>query len=270
MNKTSLILSCTLFFAGAACSDGDPGDDLLVENSTFIAALTEGEGEELGDANVEDPEGAAEESAEESASEEVQLSRDCSLAGLRRGVIATYDSDEDGRLSEEERGELMTDFSPRPQRIRRAARHHLLQRLRWIYDADENGLLDEAERQELRNDLEMRCENRKADFLERFDADENGELDDAEWEAAREDIIARRQAHREEILSRHDDNGDGFLSLEERADLIQERRDFFQTQREALLERFDYDGSGDLDANERDAVREELKARVRGEHFAER
>jgi len=267
MRKLAITFIASAATVGLLACDGGPVDsDLLVENSIFVAAL-EIDGETLDDV----PEGVIADGAEESVDSEdgaaSEPARDCSLGAIRRRVVATYDADENGRLDETERGEFVDDFGPRPLRRRHFARHHMMQRLRWIYDADNSRSLDDAERAEMRNDLEMRCANRQAWLLEQYDADNSGDLSNEEWQAARDALVARRQAHRENVLDRFDTDDSGDLSEAERAAAREAMKQRMQERREGLRDTFDTDDSGDLDDAERDAAREALKSRVRGEHF---
>ncbi len=263
----SLMSILVLLFAGAGC--GLDTSDSLIEDASFSAALSEGDGESLDGAPDDDLEGAAEEDADESLVDEVSLHGDCSLAGFRQRVLEKYDIDGDGQLSRAEKAALVEDMGPLPRLRLRWARHHRHLRLRWIYDADESRRLSEEERQQLREDLQVRCENRKAQLLTKFDSDEDGILSEAELQAARAALIERRQARRQEILAQYDADGDGQLGPEERQQLVADTKARRELRRQELREEFDTDGSGNLDEAERTALRQALRSRVRGEHFAD-
>lgn len=249
-----------------ACAE-EGTSDALVEDATFMSALSEGDGEALTDVPSGDESLAAEEAASDSQANEARVSSDCSLSALRQNVIDTYDIDGDGELSEEERAELAQDFGQAPRRWKRFARHHRFKRLAWVYDADQSGDLSDAERQELRNDLEQRCLNRKAQLLANFDADQDGTLSEAEWQAARDAAVARAQARYDEVLVAYDTNQDGDLDPLERRAFVTDRRTDIMQRRQDIRVEYDADNSGDLDAEELEALREAIKARVRGEHF---
>ncbi len=268
MKKTTLSVAGSALMALVGCDSGADAD-LLLENATMVAALSEGEDNAFGEVPTGDVDGAGAEEADGTVGGTPSPMRDCSLAAIRGNVIGTYDENGDGELDEDERQALRDDFEPQRLRRRRMSRYHRWTRLRWIYDADESGDLDEAERQELRNDLETRCLNRQAQLLTMFDVDGDGALDDDEWLAAHQFLVDRFERRREELMAQYDVDGDGELSLEERQVMYDDFRSQLRQHRARLRDQFDTDGSGDLDEAERAAAREVLKTRVRGEHFGD-
>jgi len=249
---------------------GDGGAAALVEEASFSAALSDGDGEDLGAVSTGiDLALAAEEDVESDLDDDGVFEIDCSLAALRERVIDEYDGNGDGRLGADELHELREELGPRPLRRHCFARHHRLARLRWIYDGDDSGRLDEAERAELRADLEQRCENREAWLLASYDADGSGDLDAEEWAQAIEDLRARRRARRAAILEEFDLNGDGWLGPFERLAALHARVEAIQERRQALFDTYDVDDDGVLDADEKAALREALKSLVRGEYFVD-
>lgn len=273
--------------SGLACmalsACGSPTDDLssasadnVLDEAVYLAALSEGDGDDLQDV----PEGAPEEVATEALDDNLpataapDMQWNCSLGAVRSRVLASYDSDGNGQLSATERASLKEDlgYGKAPgQRVRihRAMHPNRLRRLSWVYDIDGSGDLNAAERQELQNDLEARCQNRQARMLEKFDADTSGELETAELQAAREAVHQRIQARRQAVLQEHDTNGDGELNPGEMRSARATAQRQINQLRKAAVDRFDTDNDDALNTEEREALREFLRARVRGEHLAD-
>lgn len=272
-NNTAIFLSMALIATmGASCGtseDAVDDADVDLEDAAFMAALAADEGETLDDVPDGDPLDAADEVLDDGDSLAPETLWDCSLEAFKHRVRDAYDTDGDGRLSDEERGALREDMGggTRARRLHRWARHHRLRRLRWIYDADDSRSLSPEERQELREDLEMRCLNRQAWLLAQFDADDSGTLDETELQAAHEALRERARARHQEIIDAVDTDDDGRLSAGERMAARERMRQRVQERREALVADFDEDGDGTLSADERALLREALKARVRGEHL---
>lgn len=266
-NLGSLVmLAAAASFVGAL-SCGEDDTELLLDDATMVAALTEGEGESLDGAPSGEVEAAAEEELS-GESGEANLSQACGFDALREQVRASYDVDGDGQLDESERQALAADLGEQQQQRQRWARQHRLQRLQWLYDADNSGALSEQERQQARADLDERCANRQAYLRERFDADSDGVLSAGEWEAARLELQARIQARHQEQLALYDSNHNGQLDAAEQGTQLQARRQAMEQRREQLRAQFDADSSGTLDEQEQTALRNHLRERVRGEHFA--
>lgn len=205
---------------------------------------------------------------DEAALEEADPAGSCEPGALRARVIARYDADGDGELSDDERQDLRDDVEGHPLLRRAIERHRLvrravLHRLRFVYDANDDGRLDETERQTLKDDLIARCEARRAQILERYDVDGSGDLSDAEKDQLKSDLRARLMALRAEVLERFDANGDGRLDLSERQAVREAIQARMATIRAELKARFDVDGDGELSADERNALREFLRQRIR-------
>ena len=266
MKKTSLILAlCALSGTNFGCSQDGGGEDAITfDDAVAVQALSEGED-------------GSDESTMDATDDTPVMDRDCSFGGVRKRVLASYDDDGDGKLSADERANLSEDFDPA---LGKALRHHgtmrrhlmRLHRVKWLrfaYDDNGDKKLDDTERAELRADLETRCENRKAQLLEKFDANDDGTLDDSEWRAALKDLAMRFAKHREQMLAKFDTDGSGKLDLEERYDARVEIRGRVEAMIDELKADYDTDGDGTLDADETAALKEYLKERVRGEHFGE-
>lgn len=266
----TIALAALLGLSLAACADDL---DLTIEDATYVAALSEGEGEPVDGAPAGDLDEGAQEDIEEQLETDGNVSAACSFQEMRQHVVQAYDENGDGQLDGAEGEQLREDMGvsmDKRQTLgerRRFARQHRLMRIKWIYDADESGDLSEQERKQLREDLEARCENRMEYLLENFDADESGELSEDEWEAVRTELRARIQARRQEHLAQYDENGNGEIDPGEQLTFRAQRRAEIQARREEVKQQFDADGSGTLDEEEKAALREHMRARVRGEHF---
>lgn len=256
--KLGAAVVCAGLFAcaGEPAADETESDDVSLEVATQMSALEvdeDGSDEDFADATDDAP----------------VIDRDCSLRGRRQRLIAHYDTDGDGALSEAERDALREDFGGgrrgRPHVVRKLRREFLSR----LYDADRSGDLDEGERAELNADLEARCEAQKAHRLANYDADASGDLSESEWQALAADVKARFAARHAKWLEAFDANQNGKLDPAERAAARAALHDRLKDRRAALEAEFDTDGNGKLDADERLALVEELKARVRGEHFGE-
>jgi Ca2+-binding EF-hand superfamily protein len=273
MRVTPIMLACAVLLGLTACGEdsqlGVPVDEsALIEDAAFSAALNDGDGEDLVLASFDVPmELAAEEDVESDLDTDADYAPDCSLDGLKARIREHYDQDRDGRLSRREFSALRAQFAERPSRRHRFARHHRITRLRWIYDADDSRDLDEAELDEMRADLELRCFNREVYLIETYDENGDGELDEDEWALAVDDLRARRADRRAAILDEFDTDGNGELDRDERRAAFAARHERIVERRTAIVEEFDEDGDGELDVEEKAALRDALKARVRGEHF---
>lgn len=140
-------------------------------------------------------------------------------------MLARFDTDGDGELSEEERQAAREAF-----RADREAR-----RQQWLleqYDKDGDGVLsaeEEAQR----------------------------EADEAEREAERE---ARRAEAQQKALAAYDSDGDGVLSDAEKQAGRDARRDYMMQQREAMTARFDANGDGEITGDERRMIGETMRS----------
>jgi Ca2+-binding EF-hand superfamily protein len=273
MRTTPIMLACAVLLGLTACGEdsqlGVPVDEsALIEDAAFSAALNDGDGEDLVLASFDVPmELAAEEDVESDLDTDADYAPDCSLDGLKARIREHYDQDRDGRLSRREFSALRAQFAERPSRRHRFARHHRITRLRWIYDADDSRDLDEAELDEMRADLELRCFNREVYLIETYDENGDGELDEDEWALAVDDLRARRVDRRAAILDEFDTDGNGELDRDERRAAFAARHERIVERRTAIVEEFDENGDGELDVEEKAALRDALKACVRGEHF---
>jgi len=270
-------IAALLLLSSSGCSETSQADEItarMVDDASALAALADGDGADLGLAMPAFAEFGIDAAADEDidfelAGEAAGFVPDCRFVEFRRRVIGEYDSDDDGRLSRDERLALRDDFSPRPLRRRPHARFHKRDRLRWIYDADDSGRLDAAERNNLRMDLELRCMNRRTRLIGEYDVDNDGELDEGEWSTAIEALVTRRAQRREAFVAKYDANEDDHLDGNERIQARIDRLERILARREAALEAYDEDGDGQLSADEKALLRERLRGLVRGEHLTD-
>lgn len=135
-------------------------------------------------------------------------------ADMHRRMLERFDTDKDGKLSEEEKAAMKAAKAARPkhrgERGNRAPRpegvhpgnrrrpHSERPEMIERFDADKDGQLNEQEKAALKSAMHPDHEARSAEFrsklLERFDTDKDGQLSDAEKEAAK----AARPKHRGE------------------------------------------------------------------------
>jgi len=117
----------------------------------------------------------------------------------RRQMIAAFDKDGDGELSESEQAAMREDF----EKKRQAGRLRLLKE----FDKNGDGEIDGTERDAMRASLGKRRE----ELIKKYDKDGNGELGEEEREAMFNDFIKQR----DEITKKYDKNGNGYLEFEE-------------------------------------------------------
>ena len=150
-------------------------------------------------------------------------------------VMAKYDSDKDGKLSDEEIAVLQADVK-KAQEAKKAA---ILKK----FDKDGDGKLSKEERKAMQEEwlkdhpeaakrmeeMKARQEARKAEMLKKYDKDGDGKLSDEEKKAMREDwakdhpeaakrmeeMKGRQEAHAANMIKKFDKDGDGKLSPEE-------------------------------------------------------
>lgn len=230
--------------ACARSNDGDDGATALDEQeATLVAALAANED-------------GSDEAWTSAAGNEPFLVEGCGFGAIVARVIERFDSDGSGDLGEEERAALADEFGDPSERF---------ELLVSAYDSDGSGALEASELDRVKADLEARCENRRAELLERFDVNGDGSLDEGEREAAREALHERFAARHAARLERFDRNGDGRLGPLERRRAGGVLRDRLAERREAIIDEFDVDQDGELDAAEREALAEHLRTCVRGE-----
>jgi len=247
------VLCASLGFVSVDCAAGTGDDgDADLDEAVSVAALEQGQ-------DGSEPDFA---DATEAAP---ALERQCKFSDIRKQLVASYDVDHDGELSDDERAELREDFGGAWRRLarRHAAREARRGWLRVIYDADGSGKLDAEERTELRADLDMRCEQRMAALTAKFDANSDGSLDETEWRAVREDLAARFAKTREAVLQKFDANTDGKLDASERIAALDSLHDSIEAGLKALVGEYDTDDDGKLSGDEKTSMYESLKEKIR-------
>ncbi|HEY9249356.1 MAG TPA: EF-hand domain-containing protein [Rariglobus sp.] len=118
-----------------------------------------------------------------------------STAERDAAVIKRYDTNQDGKLDEDEVAAVKEQMLMATQEKRDETRERLKERqAEWLKEFDKNGdgKLDEAEKKAMETALRARAEKTPR-MMKRLDADGDGKLSDAEWAAAREKLIGRLQ-----------------------------------------------------------------------------
>ena len=130
----------------------------------------------------------------------------------RGEIMKKFDTNKDGKLSEEERKNLRNEMS--------GARTGIPPLLAKKFDKDGDGKLSDEERAEFRKDLASKGRRLPPHLMERFDTNGDGELSDEERSGARQAWEDRKQ----EMLKKFDADGDGKLNVEERREAIKQAK----------------------------------------------
>ena len=130
----------------------------------------------------------------------------------RGEIMKKFDTNKDGKLSEEERKNLRNEIS--------GARTGIPPLLAKKFDKDGDGKLSEEERAEFRKDLASKGRRLPPHLMEHFDTNGDGELSDEERSGARQAWEDRKQ----EMLKKFDADGDGTLNVEERREAIKQAK----------------------------------------------
>lgn len=153
-----------------------------------------------------------------------------------KGLLKTYDTDGDGKLSADERRTARADVVKQ----RQAA-------LMDAYDADGDGTLDRDERRQIWRDRRKTMRAMEKEWeLGLFDEDGDGELSEEE-EAQKKELGRKfRKLGKQIELALFDDDGDGEVSKLERLSVMKDPQ--FMTAVMRIRKRFetasDYDGDG--------------------------
>jgi len=247
-----------------------PGKSPVPTRPVVIHVPTSGPADEEPD---DQPDGASDEMRER-------------MLRLRQKVFAKYDTNDDGKIDDEERAAMMDSVAAGAQ-----AELDQLEAQKW--DADGDGELNEQEAAEMESALAERKlrDQRASDLrnLRRWDANGDGELDEQEtavMDEARQRQEAARQSWRERSdLRMFDLDGNGQLDEQERllADAEAVRRDIYAkaatrgdngrqkwqaTMAQWRLRNFDADRDGQINEKEQAQAKEfEAKLRETGQIF---
>jgi Ca2+-binding EF-hand superfamily protein len=130
----------------------------------------------------------------------------------RGEIMKKFDTNNDGKLSEEERKNLRNEMSG----LKTGTPLLLAKK----FDKDGDGKLSEEERSEFRKDLASKGRRLPPHLMQRFDTNGDGELSDEERSGARQAWEDRKQ----EMLNKFDADGDGTLNVEERREAIKQAK----------------------------------------------
>ncbi|MBI2375728.1 MAG: hypothetical protein HYV07_17160 [Deltaproteobacteria bacterium] len=282
--------------AAAGMISGCAGTDALStaeENATYSAAVTQG-----GDPLTGIPGDSAAPGPRDEGSDEA-LHRDCSVDAVHDRLVARYDTDGDGELSDTERAALEANFDGRAHGCGARPGMGMGMGHGGMPGGHHGPRPDGANTGTTSAGHPDGCGHRghgPLPFRRLFwvyDADESGDLSDAEREAMRADLDARGANLEARMLASFDADGDGQLSDAEleaaraaheaerearrAGDLAsydadgdgrlghEERRAAHEGRRAALEARFDVNVDGVLDATEKTALREYMRTVIRGE-----
>ena len=158
--------------------------------------------------------------------------------GGRAGFMEKYDTDGDGKLSEEERNAM-----------REAFRKRSIEK----YDKDGDGKLSEEERRAMRKDRGgVWAAATERWRLQHFDLDGDGKLSEAE-EAEQKEFQGQFRAMGKALDVRFNDlDGDGEVSIEERRKIGEEWRKSALQMMALAATYMDRDGDGEVSAEERE------------------
>jgi Ca2+-binding EF-hand superfamily protein len=166
--------------------------------------------------------------------------------------LKKYDKDGDGKLNDEERGEMFAGRMRTEVQKRRAEVYEK-------YDRNKDGRIDAEEKKAMLEGIEKEAMARMEEFALRFaDKDGDGKLSESERKTMEEqrDVWRKRAEEWRDkaMLRRYDKDGDGKLSDEEKKTMETEQADR-QKQGEEMrrkfeLKIFDLNGDGKLDEQE--------------------
>ncbi len=181
-------------------------------------------------------------------------------------ILAKYDADGDGVLSDTERETMRSEMSAlRGQRgqggqsgqRQRPNREEIIAK----YDADGDGVLSDAEKETMRSEMGQRGErgergqrgqrgqNSTAAMVAKYDADGNGELSAAELQQ-----LLSEQENQSDMNQERGRRGGQGQGEENQAQGRKQRMS-----REEMIAKYDADGDGKLSDTERAAMRADMK-----------
>jgi len=130
----------------------------------------------------------------------------------RGEIMKKFDTNKDGKLSEEERKNLRNEMN--------GARTGIPPLLAKKFDKDGDGKLSDDERTAFRKDMASKGRKLPPHLMQRFDKDGDGTLSDDERAVAKQEWENRKST----MLEKFDADGDGTLSVEERRAAIKQAR----------------------------------------------
>jgi Ca2+-binding EF-hand superfamily protein len=125
---------------------------------------------------------------------------------VRERMLKEFDTDGDGKLSEQERANAKETVKTLMEKRKQA----MLDKV----DKDGDGQVSEEEKAAAKDALKAKAEARRKAMLEKYDADGDGTLDEAERKTMLE-------TERKALVEKFDKDGDGKLSPEERKAAVQ-------------------------------------------------
>jgi len=130
----------------------------------------------------------------------------------RGEMLKKFDTDQDGKLNEEERANLRKEMS--------GGKGPLPMLLAKKFDKDGDGELSEEERAAFRKQMVENGRKLPPHLMQRFDTDGDGTLSDEERAGAKQAWEDRKQ----EMIKKFDADGNGKLSVEERREAIKQAK----------------------------------------------
>jgi Ca2+-binding EF-hand superfamily protein len=130
----------------------------------------------------------------------------------RGEILKKFDTDQDGKLNEEERANLRKEMS--------RAKGALPMLLAKKFDKDGDGQLSEDERAAFRKQMVVNGRKLPPHLMQRFDTDGDGTLSDEERAGAKQAWEDRKK----EMIKKFDADGNGELSVEERREAIKQAK----------------------------------------------
>ena len=122
----------------------------------------------------------------------------------RGEILKKFDTDQDGKLNEEERANLRKEMS--------GGKRPLPMLLAKKFDKDGDGKLSEDERAAFRKEMASKGRKLPPHLMQRFDTDGDGTLSEEERAGAKQAWEDRKK----EMIKKFDADGNGELSVEER------------------------------------------------------
>ncbi|MBK8013523.1 MAG: hypothetical protein IPK13_19480 [Deltaproteobacteria bacterium] len=277
--QTAAALTALTLATGCGGSDSSISDDqdlFLAEATAYLSANADEAGldaDDISDAitgvDASGDDDIAEEASQDPPDPAVaDTGLACHFPTYRARVMAHYDEDGDGAISDAERANIREDFGelradrPRIRRLGVRVRLRAWHAVRWAFDEDGDHKLNDAERAVLVATFQARCEARRAHILETYDANGNGQLDADEITAFRIAQRERLKAKRDAILEAYDADGNGILDVEERSVWKADIAAALRTRRAALFAEFDADQDGALNASELAALKTAIQEAI--------